>query len=115
MVDDIEKHESRVARVLTKHEELRTRTGSESPTRTQELTGEIQELKHKALKYKGELEEAVEQQIAYEEEVAELSQNIADAQERLEEAPMAASSVERLKQQIADHNVRLWWIIMVLS
>lgn len=112
MLADIEKHEARVSKVLSKHEKLRSRTGDVSPTHAQELTAEIKELKDKALKHRDQLREALQQQEAYDEEVTELYQNIEEAQMTLQETPIQASSAQGLQQQIADHNVCLALIIM---
>ena len=112
---DLEKQEAHISHVLTKQEELYSQTGSDPLPGAQALADQLQQLKDQAVKHRDELEQALNQQNAYEEEVQDLYQNISQAQQKLQETPVVASSVQGLQQQIADHNVRGssgWLIIM---
>ncbi len=105
MLEEIGEHETHAAGVLAQHEQLRTASGRVTPTQTAQLVREIGQLKDQAQRHCDELHKAVQQQHTYEDQVDELTTLIQDAQKKLDGAPLAASSVEGLKQQITEHNV----------
>ena len=107
MLADIEDHQAHAELVLTQHEELRSAAGRFTPTQGKELGREIGQLREQAIRRRDELKKAVEQQEEYETEVQGLTVMIQEAQKKLDSAPVAASSVEALKEQIAKHNVCL--------
>ena len=103
-MDDIEEHEARLSQVLTQHEELCEQTGRQSPTHQEALSAEISQLREDAIKKRDTLQEVVNEQVACEEEVGNLTEEITIATEDLC-VPIAAVSAEALQMQIEEHKV----------
>ena len=63
------------------------------------------QLKQRAVSQQEQLKEAVVKVEKYKEEVTTLTRMIAQAQQRLQTAPVAESSVDGLRQQLVEHSV----------
>ena len=92
--------------MLQKHAELHSAVGEDIPLHNTKLAAEINTLLQQAHTDCDELRDAVAQQDQYESEMRQLNKSIKDAQEKLLGSPIQASSVETLKQQISERNVR---------
>lgn len=96
--------------VLQKHAELRSSLGDISPSRGQNLVNEISNLEKMAEEQYEHLQHAASQQDQFDSDIQNLTAAIGDAQEKLMTSPSNASTVEGLKKQIADQNVRIFKI-----
>ena len=72
-----------------------------------ELLADLRRFKESAVARKEDIAQALSIKRGYDSEVADLNSKIADAQQRLGETPVTSASVERLKEQLSQHNVRL--------
>lgn len=110
---EIEKHEAKVERVLTKHSELHQVTGcDDTGGSAQQLKVELASLKQQATEQKQELERAVQQQLHNESE-AELLQQQAEAEhQQMQATPIEAKTAAQLKDQLAKQKV---WEFGLLS
>lgn len=107
LISDIESHKGKALYVLEKHAELHAAVGEESRLHNTNLAAEINTLLEQAHTDRDELREAVAQQEQYETEMRSLSSSITEAQERLIDSPIQASSVNDLRAQISERNVSL--------
>ena len=117
VVKEIERHEGKVQGILSKHDQLRTSTSDdESSVKGAELSGDIVNLKEEATKKRDELKDALGLKQNLYDEATELHAMINDAQKKLEAEPVSSATVDGLKEQIAEHNVRVvvWWDMVVL-
>ena len=105
MVEDIATHKEQAAAILSKHEALRSKIGEHSPSHGRRLSGDLQRLGDEAEDQLRKVQEAVELQEQYDSQVEHLSILVSHAQEKLQATSVAASDVEGLKRQIAEHNV----------
>ena len=105
LIGDIESHQSHADTVLRQHHMFRSATGRITPTDSDRLRNEIEQLHEQALRRKSAIEEALKQQKEYETEVSQLQTEVAQAQEELQEMPVNAANLKTLKEQIARHNV----------
>ena len=105
LLDDIKSNRARTEVVLEEHAALRDRSGETTPSQGHRLLQEIGQLEETAEYQCTELRAAVAEQEQYETEIRHLNAAISEAQQQLLASPVRASTVEALKQQIAEHNV----------
>ena len=106
LLDDIKSNKARTEVVLDEHDALRDRSGQTgAPSTGQRLLQEITQLEETAEDQCSELRAAVVEQEEYENQIRHLNGAIAEAQQQLLASPVRATTVDALKQQIAEHNV----------
>ena len=105
LLDDIKSNKSRTEVVLEQHASIQDRSGESTPSQGDRLLQEIGQLEEAAEFQCSELRAAVAEQEQYETEIRHLNAAISEAQQQLLASPVRASTVEALKQQIAEHNV----------
>jgi predicted nucleic acid-binding Zn-ribbon protein len=115
LLEDIKCNKARTEVVLKEHDVLRDRTGETTSSQGNKLLQEIGHLEETAEDQCSELRAAVAEQEEYELEIRQLNTAISEAQQQLQASPVRASTVDALKQQIAEHNVRTCWVTYHLA
>ncbi|XP_076463748.1 nesprin-1-like isoform X5 [Babylonia areolata] len=104
LLEDIRSNKARTEEVVGEHDALGDQPGETTPSQGQRLLKEILELQEAAECQCLDLRAALAEQEQYETEVRHLNAAISEAQQKLLASPVRASTVQALKQQIAEHN-----------
>ena len=105
LIGDIESHQAHADSVLRQHQMFRSASGRITPTDSERLRNEIEQLYEQALRRRSAIQEALTQQQQYEADVEKLQVEVSQAQEELLQMPVNAADIQTLKLQIARHNV----------
>ena len=103
LLTEIEKHEMELTALLARQQQVLPASGLS--TKGQRLSTKMDQLKQQTVSQQEHLKDAVAKVDKYKDEVAALTHMIAQAQQRLQAAPDAESSVDGLRQQLAEHTV----------
>ena len=118
ILKEIEKQESKMSRLLTKHETLRSIAGLKVPTQDLEISAEIAALKAEAQDDRDQLQTLVDEQIEQEEKVKQMEAEIEAAQSFVEESLDNADSIEALQEKAKEADVRVivhgFWLLFCL-
>ena len=105
LLREIDVHDLELTSVLAR--QRRVLPASDLSTRGRLLTSRMGQLKRHAIGKQEQLTVAVAKVDKYKDEVITLTRLIGEAQLRLRAAPEADSSVDGLRLQLAEHNVRM--------
>ncbi|KAL8590281.1 hypothetical protein ACOMHN_006397 [Nucella lapillus] len=104
LLEDIQSNKARTEEVVLQHAAIHDTSGESTPSQGHRLLQEIGDLQEAAQAQCSELRAAVTEQEKYETEIRHLNAAVSEAQQKLLASPVRASTVEALKQQIAEHN-----------
>ena len=110
LLQNVRDNKTRAQIVLQKHAELQNVSSESTSSQASRVMTELSNLEQAALETCDTLRDAIEEQEKYESEIQQLNAAMNDAQERLLASPVMATSVEALKKQIAEHDVRTLWL-----
>ncbi|XP_046571071.1 nesprin-1-like [Haliotis rubra] len=104
LLQELRAQKSRAQMLLQRYEDLRSLAEVSAPSVGSRLLVDIGQLEDAAVEQCEQLQEVVQEQDRNDTEIKQLNTAIGEAQEKLLASPVLASSVDTLKQQIAEHD-----------